>query len=107
MDTLIFKIVTIKFIAPSIDEIPARCRLKIAKSIDGPECANALDKGGYNVQPVPAPFSTKVELNNNNKEGTNIQKETLFILGKLISGADNSNGIIQFPKPPIVNGIKK
>jgi hypothetical protein len=30
--TLIFKIVTIKFIAPKIDEIPAKCKLKIAKS---------------------------------------------------------------------------
>lgn len=34
---LIFKIVVIKFIAPSIEEIPARCKLKIAKSIDPPE----------------------------------------------------------------------
>jgi hypothetical protein len=34
---LILKIVTIKFIAPKIEEIPARCRLKIAKSTDGPE----------------------------------------------------------------------
>jgi hypothetical protein len=32
-----FKIVVMKFIAPKIDEIPARCRLKMAKSIDAPE----------------------------------------------------------------------
>jgi hypothetical protein len=31
------KIVTIKLIAPKIEEIPAKCRLKIAKSTDGPE----------------------------------------------------------------------
>jgi len=31
------KIVTIKFIAPKIDEAPAKCRLKIAKSTEGPE----------------------------------------------------------------------
>jgi hypothetical protein len=37
--TLIFIIVTIKFIAPKIDEIPAKCRLKIARSTDPPECA--------------------------------------------------------------------
>ena len=30
------KIVTIKLIAPTIDEIPARCKLKIAKSTAGP-----------------------------------------------------------------------
>jgi|TARA_B110001450_G_scaffold122839_1_gene115733 hypothetical protein len=32
-----FKIVTIKFIAPKIDEIPAKCKLKIAKSTAPPE----------------------------------------------------------------------
>ena len=33
---LIFKIVVIKLIAPKIDEAPATCKLKIAKSIAGP-----------------------------------------------------------------------
>ena len=33
----IFKIVTIKLIAPKIDEIPAKCKLKIAKSTAPPE----------------------------------------------------------------------
>lgn len=35
----IFKIVTIKFIAPRIDETPARCRLNIARSTEAPEWA--------------------------------------------------------------------
>jgi hypothetical protein len=34
---LIFKIVVIKLIAPKIEEIPAKCKLKIAKSTDPPE----------------------------------------------------------------------
>lgn len=34
----ILRIVVIKFIAPNIDEIPAKCKLKIAKSTDPPEC---------------------------------------------------------------------
>jgi hypothetical protein len=34
---LIFKIVTIKFIEPKIDEIPAKCKLKIPKSTALPE----------------------------------------------------------------------
>jgi len=34
---LIFKIVTIKLIAPKIEETPAKCKLKIAKSTEGPE----------------------------------------------------------------------
>jgi len=35
----IFKIVVIKLIAPKIEEAPAKCKLKIAKSTEGPECA--------------------------------------------------------------------
>jgi hypothetical protein len=34
---LILNIVVIKFIAPRIEEIPAKCRLKIAKSTEPPE----------------------------------------------------------------------
>jgi hypothetical protein len=34
---LIFKMVTIKLIAPKIEETPAKCKLKIAKSTEGPE----------------------------------------------------------------------
>jgi len=33
----IFKIVTIKFIAPKIEEAPAKCKLNIARSTEGPE----------------------------------------------------------------------
>ena len=43
---LIFKIVVMKFIAPKIEEIPARCRLKIAKSIEPPEWNSIDDSGG-------------------------------------------------------------
>jgi hypothetical protein len=32
-----FNIVVMKFIAPNIDEIPAKCKLKIAKSTLAPE----------------------------------------------------------------------
>lgn len=42
--TLILNIVTIKFIAPNIEEIPAKCELNIAKSTEASE-AIAL-KGG-------------------------------------------------------------
>jgi hypothetical protein len=77
----IFKIVVIKLIAPAIEEIPARCRLKIAKSTAGLECAKIPDSGGYNVQPVPAPPSTRLEVSNNKSAGGNNQKLKLFNLG--------------------------
>ena len=43
---LILKIVVIKFIAPRIDEAPAKCKLNIAISTAGPECPRLLERGG-------------------------------------------------------------
>lgn len=42
----ILMIVVIKFTAPRIDEIPAKCNLKIAKSTEAPLWAVLLDRGG-------------------------------------------------------------
>jgi len=64
--------VHIKLIAPNNEDKPEICKLKIAKSTAGPECACILLKGGYKVYPVPAPPSTCVEKNNNkNEKGNN------------------------------------
>jgi hypothetical protein len=38
--------VEIKFTAPRIEEIPAKCEEKIDKSTDAPECEIVVDKGG-------------------------------------------------------------
>jgi hypothetical protein len=102
---LILNIVLIKLIAPNIEEAPARCKLKIAKSTEGPECASAALSGGYTVQPVPAPTSTRLEDNNKNNAGGNNQKLTLFNRGKAISGAPIIIGTNQLPNPPINTGI--
>jgi hypothetical protein len=42
----ILKTVEIKLIAPNNEEIPAKCKLKIAKSTAAPECATIPDNGG-------------------------------------------------------------
>lgn len=42
----IFQIVLIKLMAPAIEETPAKCKLNMAKSTAGPECAIGPDKGG-------------------------------------------------------------
>jgi hypothetical protein len=94
--TLILNMVVIKFIAPSKEETPAKCKLKIAKSTEPPECATIELNGGYTVQPVPAPNSTNDE-----------DKLILFNLGNAISGAPIINGTNQLPKPPIMTGITK
>ena len=44
---LMFKTVVMKFIAPNKEDTPDKCKLKIAKSTDAPECDWIPDKGGY------------------------------------------------------------
>jgi hypothetical protein len=102
-----FTIVVMKLIAPRIDETPARCNAKMAKSTDGPLCASTDDKGGYTVHPVPAPASTNDDDTSINSAGGNIQNEMLFKRGKAMSGAPSILGTNQFPNPPIRKGMTK
>jgi len=104
---LILKTVVIKFIAPAIDEIPAICKEKIPKSTAAPEWAEIPANGGYTVQPVPTPASTKLEIINIAKLKGKSQKLKWFNLGKDISGAPIIIGTNQLPKAPINTGIKK
>jgi len=99
--------VVIKFTAPKIEETPAKCNEKIARSTEPPACAKFPDKGGYTVHPVPTPLSTAAEDNKSNKAGGNNQKLILFNRGKAMSGAPNIKGTNQFPNPPIIIGITK
>jgi len=101
----IFKIVTIKLIEPKIEDAPDKCKLKIAKSTEGPECESIPLKGGYTVHPVPAPLSTKLDMTNNNNDGGNNQKLKLFKRGKAISTAPIKIGTNQLPKPPYKIGM--
>lgn len=90
-----------------MEETPAKCKEKIARSTELPACAIFLDKGGYTVHPVPAPLSTAAEDNKRHNAGGNSQNLILFIRGKAISGAPNIKGTNQFPNPPIITGITK
>jgi len=96
-----------KLIAPRMEDIPARCKLKIPKSTAGPECASIPLSGGYTVQPVPTPTSTKEEIRSRDSAGGNSQKLRLFKRGNAISGAPIRIGTNQFPKPPTMTGITK
>lgn len=98
-------IVVIKLIDPRIDETPAKCREKIARSTDAPACARFPARGGYTVHPVPAPASTIEEASRRRKDGGRSQKLILFIRGNAMSGAPIIRGISQFPKPPSMMGI--
>jgi hypothetical protein len=98
-------IVTIKLIAPKIEAIPAKCKLKIAMSTAAPKWNSPEDKGGYTVHPVPAPESIKADVNKKIKEGGINQKLILFNRGKAMSGPPIKRGTNQLPKPPIKAGI--
>jgi hypothetical protein len=97
--------VEIKFTAPRIEDTPARCNEKIARSTDAPAWAIPLARGGYTVHPVPAPLSTILLVSKSVSDGGNGQNLILFISGKAISGAPSINGTNQFPNPPIIIGI--
>lgn len=98
-------VVVIKFTAPKIEDTPAKCKEKIAKSTEAPAWAIPAAKGGYTVQPVPAPLSTILLAKRSVKAGGSSQNLILFIRGKAISGAPNINGTSQLPNPPIIIGI--
>jgi len=105
--TRIFKTVVIKLSAPRMEEIPARCNEKIAKSTDGPAWARFLDRGGYTVHPVPTPFSTAADETKSVRAGGSNQKLMLLSRGNAISGAASISGRSQLPKPPINTGITR
>jgi hypothetical protein len=102
---LIFNIVVIKFIAPNNELTPDKCKANIAKSTLGPLWLCILDKGGYIVQPVPAPFSIPLANKNKSILGGNNQYDILFNRGYAISGPPIITGIKKLPKPPIKAGI--
>lgn len=66
-------IVVIKLMAPRIEEMPARCREKIVRSTEAPAWARLPARGGYTVQPVPAPASTIEDARSNRKEGEGVK----------------------------------
>lgn len=102
-----FITVVIKFTAPRIEDAPAKWSEKMAISTDGPACARFLDRGGYTVHPVPAPFSTAAEDTNRISDGGRSQNLRLFSRGNAISGAPSIRGSSQFPNPPMNTGITK
>jgi len=77
----------------------------MARSTEMPLWYLESDKGGYTVQPVPAPASRRADKSKKAKAGTNNQKDRLFIRGKAISATPSIRGISQLPKPPIEIGI--
>lgn len=106
-DARMLIIVVIKFSAPRIDDTPARCKEKMAKSTEAPEWAIFAERGGYTVHPVPTPFSTRADIIKRDRAGGRSQKLMLLRRGKAMSGAPSIRGKSQLPKPPINVGITR
>jgi hypothetical protein len=100
-------VVEIKFTAPKIEEAPAKCNEKIAKSTLPPAWETIPARGGYTVHPVPAPLSTRADTNRRVSDGGSSQNLILLSRGKAMSGAPIIKGRILLPNPPIINGITK
>ena len=62
-------VVEMKLTALRTDDIPAKLKEKIARSTDAPAWAIPLARGGYTVQPVPAPLSTILLASNKVSDG--------------------------------------
>jgi hypothetical protein len=100
-----FKIVVKKLIDPKIKDEPDICKEKIARSteIDGEKVR--VDKGGYTVQPVPAPPSIMLLLIKAKIAGIAIQKLKLFKRGSAISIIVSIVGRKKLPNAPISTGV--
>jgi len=102
----IFQMVVMKFADPKILLTPAMCKEKMLKSTAPPECPT-LESGGYTVQPVPTPLSTRPEDNKRRSAGGSNQNLILLSRGNAISGALIIKGTNQLPNPPIIVGMTK
>src|SRR5262245_58693206 len=84
------KMVVMKLIAPRIEDAPARCSARMAKSTEGPGVP-LLESGAYMVQPpatplVPGGPGTNSETTRSTKAAATSQNEMLFKRGKAMSG---------------------
>src|SRR5215468_10392957 len=77
------KMVVMKLMAPRMEEAPARCSDRIAKSTAGPGWP-VVESGGHRVQPVPGPMapgspSMKQEMMSSANDAGSSQNEMLFM----------------------------
>jgi hypothetical protein len=77
----------------------------MVKSTEAPPWDRLPAKGGYTVQPVPAPELTSPPTKSSVRDGGKSQNLILFIRGKAISGAPIIRGTNQLPNPPIITGM--
>ena len=102
---VILIIVVMKLITPEIEETPTRCKEKMVRSTEAPTWARLLARGGYTVQPIPAPASTIDDARSSRKEVGRSQKLMLFIQGNAMLGEPIIWLTNQLSYTPIMIGI--
>src|SRR4029078_3898579 len=101
--------VVMKLIAPRIDDAPAKCSDRMAKSMAGPGVPLG-ESGAERAQPVPMPLDPGApgmnsEVSSRAKDAGSSQKEMLFRRGRAMSGAPIITAPIHLPTPPIIAGM--
>lgn len=76
-------IVVMKLMAPKIEETPAKCKEKMVRSTEAPAWARLPAKGGYTVQPVPAPASTIEDARSSRNEGGGV-RSLYYLFGEML-----------------------
>ena len=89
-------IVVIKLISPKIEETPAKCREKMVRSTEAPAWARLPARGGYTVQPVPAPASTVDDARSSRKERGRIRSSCYLFGEMLYRGHQLSEGQVSY-----------
>jgi hypothetical protein len=85
------KVVVIRLREPKMEEKPATWRLRMDKSTAGPAENGVSERGGYKVQPVPAPPEKSPEVRSVKETGRSL-KEMLLRRGKALSRAPRCMG---------------
>ncbi|MNL25128.1 hypothetical protein D3C87_1465990 [compost metagenome] len=93
------RMVTMKLIAPMIEETPTTCRPRIHMSTPRPGEKKPPERGGYSVQPAAAaPPKKKLDIIIRAPKGS-IQKAMAFRRGKAMSRAPIMMGTVKLAKP--------
>lgn len=99
--------VEMRLMAPITLEAPAKCRPKIARSMEAPEWCPRELRGGYSVQPVAGPPSTRILRMTQPNEAGITHRARLLRRGNLMSALPVIIGSSQLPKPLMSSGMTR
>lgn len=84
--------VVLKLMAPKMEDTPARCREKMARSTEAPAWARLPARGGYMVHPVPTPAATVEDARSSRKDGGSSSETDVVYAGECYVWGSNYKG---------------